>query len=336
MKKIYLSIITTLAAFSLSAQLTDLNHSPASGDMFSTYQCDSMITPGASGAGALWNYAAIATRSSIVNNYTAAVNSNASYPMPGVSVASVLSNMSYYKSSATKLNYWGGNIVVGPVAAALIYTASAVKAVYPMSLSTSSNAVTGGTINVTAPLAQAGTFVGNSAAIADGTGTLVLPTGTYSTVIRVLTTQTINFTTPLASGTVTQMNYDYYNVGTKEALFSITNSTVLTSLSPLPSSQSIVTRFKPLVTSLNENKAVAFELGVYPNPSSITVNFVTENAEAKQVLVYDITGKLVEKQNLTEGKLKLDVSNYNIGLYIYSVIGNANQTLKSGKITVSH
>jgi hypothetical protein len=304
--------------------------------MFSTYQCDSTITPGASGAGALWNYATIITHSSIVNNYTAAVNSNASYPIPGVAVASVLSNMSYYKASATKLNYWGGNIVVGPVSAALIYTASAVKAVYPMSLSTTSTAVTGGTINVTAPLAQAGTFVGNSATIADGTGTLVLPTGTYSTVIRVLTTQTINFTTPLASGTVTQMNYDYYNVGTKEALFSITNSTVLTSLSPLPSSQSIVTRIKPLVTGINENKVSTFELGVYPNPSSTTVNFVTENAEAKQVLVYDITGKLVEKQNLTDGKLKLDVSNYNTGLYMYSVIGNANQTLKSGKITVSH
>ena len=104
MKKIYLSIITTLAAFSVSAQLTDANHSPVAGDMFSAYQCDSTsISAGASGAGATWNYAAIATRSSIVNNYTAAVNSNASYPQPGVAVASALSNMSYYKSSAASL-----------------------------------------------------------------------------------------------------------------------------------------------------------------------------------------------------------------------------------------
>jgi hypothetical protein len=55
-----------------------------------------------------------------------------------------------------------------------------------------------------------------------------------------------------------------------------------------------------------------------------------------QIYLIDVTGKLVEKQNLTDGKLKLDVSNYTTGLYMYSVIGNANQTLKSGKITVSH
>jgi hypothetical protein len=87
MKKIYLSIITTLAAFSLSAQLTDANHSPVAGDMFSTYKCDSTVSPGASGAGALWNYATIVTYSNVVNNYTAAVNSNASYPQNAVAVA---------------------------------------------------------------------------------------------------------------------------------------------------------------------------------------------------------------------------------------------------------
>ena len=334
MKKIYLSIITTLAAFSVSAQLTDANHSPVAGDMFSAYQCDSTsISAGASGAGATWNYAAIATRSSIVNNYTAAVNSNASYPQPGVAVASALSNMSYYKSSAASLNYWGGNIQVGVIAATLIYTSPAVIAAYPMSLNTTSTSATNGSISIPA-IAQSGTFTGNSSTIADGSGTLVLPSGTYTNVLRVVTSQTINFTVQLGAGSVNQKNYEYFKVGVKEALFSINTSTIVSPAGT--STQTLVTRTKPLITSLNENKAVAFELGVYPNPSSTTVNFVTENAEAKQVVVYDITGKLVEKQNLTEGKLKLDVSNYNTGLYMYSVIGNANQTLKSGKITVSH
>lgn len=334
MKKIYLSIITTLAAFSVSAQLTDANHSPVAGDMFSNYQCDSTgITAGASGASATWNYGTIITHSSIVNNYTAAVNSNASYPQPGVAVASALSNMSYLKSSATSLNYWGGNIQVGAIAATLIYTGPAVIAAYPMSLNTTSTSATNGSISIPS-IAQSGTFTGNSSTIADGSGTLVLPTGTYTNVLRVVTSQTINFTVQLGAGSVNQKNYEYFKVGVKEALFSINTSTIVSPAGT--STQTLVTRTKPLITSINENKAVAFELGVYPNPSSTTVNFVTENAEAKQVVVYDITGKLVEKQNLNEGKLKLDVSNYNTGLYMYSVIGNANQTLKSGKITVSH
>jgi hypothetical protein len=247
MKKIYLSIFTALAGLSLNAQtLTDANHSPAAGDNYSTYQCDSTaISAGAAGAGALWNFSTIITHSSAVSNYTAAANANASYPIPGVQVASVLSDMSFYKSTTNDLKYFGGNIVVGPVSASLIYTTAAVMAAYPMSLNTTSSSATGGSINVTAPLAQAGTFTGNSSTIADGTGTLALASGTFNTVVRVVTSQTINFTTPLTSGTVTQKNYNYYNVGTKESLFSISNSTVVTSLSPSASTQTIVKRIKP-------------------------------------------------------------------------------------------
>lgn len=335
MKKIYLSIFTTLAALSLNAQLTDANHSPTAGNMFSTYQCDSLaINPGATGAGAIWNYAAIATRSSIVNNYTAAVNSTTPFPIPGVTVASALSNLSYYKSTASDLRYYGGNISVGVIAASLYYSTSAITAVYPMSLNSTSSSATSGSISIPA-VSQTGTFTGSSNTIADGTGTLILPSGTYANVIRVVTTQTINFTVQLGPGTVNQKNYEYFNAGTKESMFTISTSTINAPLAG-NSTQTIVTRAKPLVTAINENKTNTIELGVFPNPSSTTVNFVTENTEAKQVFIYDVTGKLVEKQNLIDGKVKLDVSNYNTGLYMYSVIGNANQTLKSGKITVSH
>ncbi len=335
MKKIYLSIFTALAGLSLNAQtLTDPNHSPANGDMYSTYQCDSTgITTGASGAGAFWNYGTIVTHSSVVNNYTATTNANASYPIPGVQVGSAASNLSYYKSSSTSLNYWGGNITAGALAATLIYSSPAVSASYPMSLNTTSASATAGTISIPA-LSQTGTFTGNSTTLADGTGTLVIPTGTFTGAIRVVTSQTINFTIPLGTGVVTQKNWEYFNVGTKEALFSISTSTIVSLAGT--STQTVVMRHKPLVTGINEKNATSFNLVVFPNPSSTTVNFATENTEAKQVAVYDVTGKLVAKQNLTEGKLTLDVSSYTTGLYMYSVIGNANQTLKTGKITVSH
>lgn len=338
MKKIYLSIVTVLAAFSINAQtLTEANHSLVAGNVFTTYQCDSLaISAGASGAGALWNFASITTHSSIVNNYTAVANSNASYPMPGIAVASSTSNISYYKSSPTDLKYYGGNIVVGPVSASLIYTTAAVTAAYPMSLNTTSTSVTGGTINVTVPLPQAGTFTGNSATIADGTGTLALPNGNFTSVLRVVTSQTINFTAPLATGTVTQLNYDYYDLSTKASLFTISTSTVITSLSPAASSQTIVTRSVPTTVGIKEKKKSLIDLTVFPNPSSTSVNFTTESLEAKNVLVYDVTGKLVEKTNFVDGKLKLDVSEYTSGVYMYTVIGNANETLKAGKITVSH
>ncbi len=336
MKKIYLSLLTALAGLSLNAQtLTDANHSPVAGDMYSTYQCDSTgISAGASGAAALWNFTSVTTHSSIVNNYTATANANASYPIPGVQLGSAASNLSFYKSSTASLNYWGGNVTIGAVAASFVYTASAVKAAYPMSLNTTSTSVTGGSVSIPA-LSQTGTFTGNSGTIADGTGTLALITGTYNNAIRVVTTQTINFTVQLGTGSVTQKVWDYFDVGTKEALFSISTATIVAPLVGT-STQTIVNRHKPLVTGIAANNNNSSNISVYPNPSNTNVNFAAENTDAKTVVVYDVTGKLVEKQNLSEGKLRLNVSEYTNGLYIYSIIGSNNQALKTGKITVSH
>ncbi len=336
MKKIYFSFIAFLAGMSLNAQLTNANHSPAAGDMFSTWQCDSTaINPGASGSGVLWNFSTILTHSSVINNYTATANTNTSYPIPGVQLGSVTNNLSYYKSSASDLKYWGGNILVSGLAANLIYSAPAIVAAYPMSLNTSSTSATSGSISIPA-LSQTGPFTGNSNTIADGQGTLVIPNGTYTSVYRVVTTQTLNFTVQLGSGSVTQKNYDYYNLGTKEALFSISTATVVAPLAGTQT-QTVVSRKKPAVTTaLTTNNGKVVDLQVFPNPSTANVNFVTESIEAKFVMVYDVTGNLIASQDFNEGKLKLDVSNFSTGLYMYSIIGSENKSLKSGKISVCH
>ncbi|MEO6302439.1 MAG: T9SS type A sorting domain-containing protein [Bacteroidia bacterium] len=340
MKKFYLSLLSITFGLAVNAQtLTDANHSPIVGDMYSTWQCDSFpgaaaISPGASGAGAMWNYVTIATHSSVVNNYTAVANGTSSYPIPGIAVQSSINNISYYKSNGTDLNYWGGNISIGGINATLTYSAGASIATYPMNLNTNQSAVTGGSITIPA-LSQNGTFTGNSSTIADGTGTLVTPSGTFVNAIRVITSQTISFNVPLATGTVTQKNYDYYEAGVKNPLFTITTATASTSLGA-PSSQTVVTRSNPSTVGIKENKQLLTDLLVFPNPASTAVNFTTESKEAKTVTVYDVAGKLIEKQNLTDGKLKLDITDYAKGLYLYNVTGANNQTLKTGKITVSH
>jgi hypothetical protein len=52
--------------------------------------------------------------------------------------------------------------------------------------------------------------------------------------------------------------------------------------------------------------------------------------------IYDLTGKLMETQSFTDGKVKVDVSKFNTGLYLYSVTDNNKNTLKSGKFNVAH
>lgn len=85
-----------------------------------------------------------------------------------------------------------------------------------------------------------------------------------------------------------------------------------------------------------ENNIQTIELKAYPNPANTSLYVATESAEAKTMEIIDLTGKVIEKIAFNDGKLKLDVSKYNTGLYFYNVLGNNNQNLKSGKFTVTH
>lgn len=331
--------------FTVNAQLTQSNNAPAAGDTYTMYQCDT-ISPGASGAGAMWNFASITTHSSIIKNYGASAVTNANYPSANVAVGSSTNDIAYLASTANSLGYYGGNIAVGLITGSLTYTAPAVNASYPMSLNTTSSSAIGGTVFISS-LSMNGTFTGNSSVLVDGSGTITLPgtNVTFSNTLRVLTTQTMMVAVSIGNATVTQANYNYYAAGIKAPVFAISTSTaVVSSLAGnSTTTQTFVTRNKDAASAPTNTSTVGFAennlnaslFTVFPNPSNTYVNFVTNHPDANQVSVYDITGKLVEKQNLNEGKLKVDVSSYNKGLYLYTVSSDDNRILKSGKITVS-
>lgn len=332
MKKIYLSLLSLTCALGINAQtLTQANHAPAAGDMYSVYQCDSTnITPGASGAGAVWNFSTILTHSNAVSNYTASSITSTAYPNADIAVASGTNDISYYKSTTSNLKYFGGNINLGAAAATLNYTSPAVYAAYPMVLNTNTSSITGGALYVGG---STGSFTGNSNIVADGTGTLLLPGATYTNVMRVVTTQTLNYSVSIINGVVTQLNYNYYAPGIKNPVFTISTST-LTGAGA--STQTFVTRWKPSSVGIEKNTLNTIELSVFPNPSNSFVNFATESKNAASVTVYDLNGKLIETKNLTNGSLKLDISNYSAGMYTYKVISNSNHVLKTGKLSVAH
>jgi hypothetical protein len=342
MKKIYPAILSLFTVFSVNAQLTQANHAPVHNDMYATYQCDS-VNPGAGGANTVWNYSTIGTHSSVVKSYTAQTVSTPNFPLANIAVASGPNNTLYYNSTSAQLSYYGGNISVGSGATAVIatltYTSPAIYASYPMSFNTTASSAVGGSLNVSSPLPATGTFTGNSTTLAEGTGTLILPgTGyTYTNVLRVVNSQSISFSTGLGNGTLVQHNYEYYSPGFKEPVFTVSTATAVTPVGTV--TQTLTTRNKNgLVTTvgLNENKGISLgSVSVFPNPATAQLNFVTDIKDAKQAMIYDVTGKLVEFQNFNDGKIKLDVSSYNKGLYFYTVTGNNNQKLKSGKITVS-
>lgn len=344
MKKIYTCIALSVIAFSMNAQhqLTESNHAPAAGDMYEMYQCDSLgIDPGPAGAGAVWNFSAITTHSSVVMSYTAATNSNPAYPSSSVAVAASANNTSYYSSNTSSLWYYGGNITAGAISGQLTYASPAIEAAYPMSIGTSTSASTAGSVNVILP-PTTGTFTGSSHAIADASGTLILPgtNATFTNALRVVTSQTIDIVAGFTNATITQVVYNYYAADIKASLFSITTLTAQTGFGT--TTQTLVTRNKnatvptvPTTTSSIPTNAGIEDFTVYPNPASSVVTFSGNNKEVSHILVFDLTGKKVEELYTLNGTAKLDVSNYKKGVYLYRVTNSAGHTYKTGRITVT-
>lgn len=338
MKKTLLSL-SILFSFAVNAQLTQSNHAPAIGDpIFGTYQCDSTgITPGASGAGATWNYSVV-PHISVLNTFTTSASTDISYNPADIAVSSAANNTLYYKSSATELNYYGGDLAIATFDLKVKYSSPAIVAIYPMSLNSTTTSITGGTINVTSPIPASGTFTGNCIITADATGTLTLlsalPTKTFTNTIRVTTSQTIS--SSIGGGvTVNYIVYDYYSADDSKApIFTINTSTITSGFGT--STQTIVTVLKNYNdVSVKEKSKNAIELSVFPNPASNFINFTTLSTEAVKILVFDVTGKIIASELMETGKAKMNTGSLTSGVYLYHVIGKNNQVLTTGKFNVT-
>ncbi len=303
---------------------------------FGTYQCDSTgITAGGNGSGQSWNYASLTEHLSTLKTYSTLTSFNAAYNPADVSVGSGPNNTLYYRSATTKLNYYGGDLTIGAFVLNVKYANPAIFALYPMSLNSSTTSITSGSINATAPLALSGTFNGTCNVTADATGTLTLPSKTFTNVIRVVTSQTISST--LAGGaTVNLLVYDYYSPdNTKAPLFSINTSTI-SSLLGGTSIQTLVNVMQNYnVVGVNETQKLNIELSVFPNPATTIINFSTASLEATKIIAFDMTGKIVATEAFEMGKSKINTSNLSSGVYMYQVMDKNNQTLTTGKFNVN-
>lgn len=74
-------------------------------------------------------------------------------------------------------------------------------------------------------------------------------------------------------------------------------------------------------------------IGVYPNPTNGSLT-VTCNCKDCIFVVYDIAGRIVLSQKLSENETKVDVSSLNNGTYIYK-IGNNGITVKADKLILN-
>ena len=81
---------------------------------------------------------------------------------------------------------------------------------------------------------------------------------------------------------------------------------------------------------------LAVGVSAYPNPAVESFTISTENRDAYQVSIYDITGKLVSTRVMEAKKAVFSTLNLTNGVYFYRIQDRNNQTLATNKFDVIH
>jgi hypothetical protein len=76
-------------------------------------------------------------------------------------------------------------------------------------------------------------------------------------------------------------------------------------------------------------------VSVYPNPSSSVTNFEVSDANAYEVVIYDMTGREVKRQDILSNKVSIDSYSLTPGVYTYSILTKENAVLSRGKFNVA-
>ncbi|MBK7666762.1 MAG: T9SS type A sorting domain-containing protein [Sphingobacteriaceae bacterium] len=341
MKKIYSLFAAAICMGSLNAQtLTQANNAPIIGDLYQTVNCTSVgINPGGNGPSQTWNYSSmtvLTTTSTNTGVSVASTGSASSYPSAGVAIQTGTANL-FYSSTASNLNFWGGNITVGGQAVTMSYTTPAIYAAYPLSLGTTANGNIGGAVSH--PLAGAGNFAGTSTVTGAGTGTLMLPGGyTFNNVLKVTNASVMSFTVTIGSGTYAKVQNDYYSPLSKYPLLSISNETIVSVAGT--TTETVVTinnNYNTVGVNESANNSLA-NVTVYPNPAkdNINLNFVNENAENVSYQIINVIGQTVREQNIPSAKgetlYNVSLSGIESGIYFIKLsVGNKTAV---NKITV--
>lgn len=84
-------------------------------------------------------------------------------------------------------------------------------------------------------------------------------------------------------------------------------------------------------TKTKDIELIINSIEVYPNPTSSLINISINNQQGisnYQIMLYDLTGKLLIKEHFTKDLNSIDISSVPNGMYFLSIIENDNRTVK--------
>ncbi len=332
MKKTLLSFAAAVCSFAAFAQptLTAATNTPVAGDIFNGRICDTTgVTPGASGASVTWNFSTLHATSQDTIAYMAC----SSTPHCDSFIISNLASFDnttyqYYLNSASSMTGIGQ---VDAAGTSYVHLTNYLDQMYYPCTYLSTHVDT-----------AIGHFVASGYPVslrildsfkADGYGTLTLPTGTRTNVLRIhmitYTTDTaIVLSFPIISNSRSE-SYLWFDTGYHSPLLMLGLDTV--GAVPLHvTSAKFYTHGAVLGTNTLTTDNSTME--VFPNPATenITVKFNAATSENVSVKLTDLLGREVASASqITNNSATIPVSGLSAGLYLVQVInGNERTTRK--------
>jgi len=324
MKKIYLTLLAASISFCGYSQTLTASNYYIIGDVVTYKEDTQTISEGAAGQGQTWNFANLVINTTPTTETYMAPSATpyaSSFPNSNLAILKSSDNSYLYFTNTTNdltvtgihstsyvANYPNGETVLS----------------LPASYNTSFTDSFAGTIS--------GAITGSISGVVnytfDGTGTLILPSGTYTNILRNHTqfTQVIN--NGIGTLTTNGDNYDWYKPGVKGSLLAIINSSA--------NGSAVTTKvklFDQTITAIENNLPSTESFSVYPNPAQNGISNLQLNlTETSNVTftVYNSVGELVANNTfnkIAKGKFmyELNATNYPKGLYFVSLSTNGHK-----------
>jgi hypothetical protein len=76
------------------------------------------------------------------------------------------------------------------------------------------------------------------------------------------------------------------------------------------------------------------EMTFYPNPANDNIRFTWLPAGADRIKVFEVTGKMVAAEAVTDSHAQLDIKALTPGIYFYGVYDENNKVISSGKFSI--
>ncbi len=327
-----LAIVTLMFATNtgIAQTLNQGNMAPVVGDVLSEYQAP-YIAPGPAGANQTWDFSTLITGTVVTKNYMTAAST-------GYSTFFSNANLAADHGQGIFVFYWVNNnslefvgIYFADASFARPYQNPVKVMTYPCSFNTTwtDNFSSNYTFSGTAVM-RTGTITG----AADGFGTVVMPYGPVTNVLRVRVEETYTDVHNYGYSVNSSTTHHFYKPGiTSGPILSILEDTMNQNSNPQTHRSSLWRTTAP--AGILERNADAIGIDLFPNPATDQLSIVFGSVGGSTRLeLLDATGRLVRSEHFAAmpmgiNRVDLDVNEIPAGTYVVRIIAaNGDQGAK--------